>query len=144
MSHKHRILAVAAALACSGGDDGPSQPGDGATDFTVSVVNNQFSPSSLSVPVSSTVTWQWNAGGVEHNVTFQDGPASGNLTSGSFPRTFSAAGTYSYVCTLHAAQGMTGTVTVTATAGGGGGSGGGGGGAYPRARRLLSGIIAQA
>jgi plastocyanin len=133
MTNRTLILAVAAALACSGGDDGPSQPTDGNSDLTVSVTNNLFTPSSLSVPVNSTVTWQWNSGGVAHNVTFQDGTASSNLTSGSFPRTFAAAGTYSYVCTIHAAQGMAGTVTVTSTSGGtgGGGSGGGGGGAYP-------------
>jgi plastocyanin len=131
MSHKHLILAIAAALACSGGDDGPSQPTDGNSDFTVSVGNNLFSPSSLSVPVNGTVTWQWNSGGVAHNVTFQDGATpSGDLTSGSFSRTFAAAGTYSYVCTLHAALGMAGSVTVAGTTGGGG-SGGGGGGAYP-------------
>jgi len=129
MNHKHLFLAVAAALACSG-DDGPSQPGNGPTTFTVSVENNQFNPSSLSIPLNSTVTWQWNSGGVEHNVTFDGGPASGNLTSGSFPRQFSTAGTYSYVCTLHAAQGMTGTVSVAGTTGGGG-NGDGGGDTYP-------------
>jgi plastocyanin len=134
MTNRTLILAVAAVLACSGGDDSPSQPGDGATDFTVSIGNNQFTPPALSVPVNGTVTWQWNAGGVAHNVTFQDGaPGSGDKTSGSFARNFAAAGTYAYVCTLHA--GMAGTVTVAGTTGGGGtgggGSGGGGGGAYP-------------
>ena len=32
-----------------------------------------------------------------HNVTFEDGPASGNLATGTFPRTFSATGDYAYV-----------------------------------------------
>jgi plastocyanin len=135
MKHKHlMLLGCAAAFGC-GGDDGPSQPSDGGSTATVSVINNQFNPSSVSIPVNGTVTWQWNSGGVAHNVTFQDGN-SGDRTSGSYARPFSAAGNYSYVCTIHAAQGMTGTVTVTGTAGGGGGtggggSGGGGGGAYP-------------
>jgi plastocyanin len=129
------IVAVAAmaSLACSG-DDGPSDPGEpGNSSLTVTVANNLFNPASLSVPVNGTVTWQWNSGGVAHNVTFQDGTVSGDRTSGSFPRTFSAAGTYPYVCTLHAAEGMTGTVTVTASTGGGGGDtgGDGGGGDYP-------------
>jgi len=125
------MLAVCAvALACSGGDDGPSQPGNGPTTFTVNVENNRFTPSSLSVPLNSTVTWQWNSAGVEHNVSFQGGPATPNMTSGSFPHTFSTAGTFSYVCTIHAAEGMTGTVTVSGTSGGGGDDGGGGG-AYP-------------
>ena len=120
-------------LACSG-DDGPSEPTNGGTAAaTVQVVNNAFNPSAATVAVNGTVLWQWNAGGVEHNVTFADGPASGNQTSGTFERTFSAAGAYDYVCTIHAAEGMTGTVSVTAGAGGGGDEGGGdgGGGEYP-------------
>jgi plastocyanin len=138
MTNRTLILAVAAALACGGGDDGPSQPSDGGSNTaTVSVINNQFNPSTVSVPVSGTVTWQWDAGGAAHNVNFQDGaPGSGDKTSGTFARNFTAAGTFSYFCTLHA--GMAGTVTVTAATGGtggggtgGGGSGGGGGGAYP-------------
>jgi plastocyanin len=120
-------------LGC-GGYDAPTQPGDtGNSAMTVAVTNNQFSPSTLSVPVNSTVTWQWNSGGVAHNVTFQDGPTSGDLGSGSFPRTFATAGSYAYVCTIHAAEGMTGVVNVTTGTGGGGGGGGGtgGGGGYP-------------
>jgi plastocyanin len=128
------LLAVAAlALGC-GGDDEPTDPGDGATDFTVAVGNNQFDPSAITVPVNSTVTWQWNSGGVEHNVTFSDeGPDSGNRASGSFARPFSTAGNFPYLCTIHGAA-MSGQVTVTAgsTGGGGGGGGsGGGGGGYP-------------
>jgi plastocyanin len=127
------FIAALAAIACSS-DNGPSQPTNGNAN-TVTVGNNVFTPSSLSVPVGSTVTWQWSSGGVVHNVTFEDQVTSDDRSTGSFPRTFSAAGTYPYHCTIHAAQGMTGTITVTAAGtgggGGGGGSGGGGGGAYP-------------
>jgi plastocyanin len=132
MRSMYLLAVVTLALGCSG-DDGPSDPGNGDTDFTVSVVNNQFNPSALSVPVNSTVTWQWNSSGVEHNVTFQDGsPGASSRATGSFPRIFSAAGNFPYLCTLH--PGMSGQVTVTAgsTGGGdGGGGGGGGGGGYP-------------
>ena len=130
------LLAALAALACSG-DDGPSQPADGNDATTVTVGNNVFTPSSLSVPVGSVVTWQWSSNGVVHNVTFEDGVTSDNRSSGSFLRTFTAAGTYPYECTIHVGQGMTGTVTVTATTTGGGGGStggggtGGGGGNYP-------------
>ena len=125
------FTAAAMALACSG-DDGPSQPGDGNGAVTVNVVNNSFDPGAVTVPVNGTVTWQWNSSGVVHNVTFQDdGPDSGDLSSGSFARTFSAAGTVPYVCTIHAAEGMAGTVTVSAGTGGGNGDGGGGGDPYP-------------
>jgi plastocyanin len=130
------LIAVAAAVAvgCSGYDN-PSQPSSNPG-FTVAVVNNQFNPATIDVPVGSTVTWQWNSGGVTHNVTFQDGPTSGDKSSGSFPRTFQAAGNFSYICTIHQAEGMTGVVNVTAASGGtgsggGGSGGGGGGGAYP-------------
>jgi plastocyanin len=134
------LIAVAAALAlgCSGGDNNPTQPSTN-NGSTVAVVNNQFNPATITVPVGGTVTWQWNSGGVTHNVTFQDGTTSGDMSSGSFPRTFQAAGTFPYLCTIHGSLGMTGVVNVTAASGGtgsggggsGAGGGGGGGGAYP-------------
>ncbi|HZA98186.1 MAG TPA: plastocyanin/azurin family copper-binding protein [Gemmatimonadales bacterium] len=125
------LLLACLTLAC-GGDDEPTDPGDGNGDFSVTVANNVFTPSTLSVPVGSTVTWQWASSNVIHNVTFEDGPASANLGTGMFSRTFAATGDYAYVCTIHAAQGMAGTVSVTAsTTGGGGTGGGGGGGGYP-------------
>ena len=134
------LIAVAAlALGCSGGDNNPTQPSNN-NGSTVAVVNNQFNLATITVAVGSTVTWQWNSGGVTHNVTFQDGTTSGNMSSGSFPRTFQAVGTFPYLCTIHGSLGMTGTVTVTAASGdtgsggggsGAGGGGGGGGGAYP-------------
>ena len=132
-------ISCAALLGC-GGDDDPNDPGNGDDAQTVAVTNNLFTPSTLSVPVNSTVTWQWNSGGVAHNVTFADGfPPSADLTSGTFLRSFQTAGTFPYLCTIHG-QAMSGTVSVTAssvgtggTGNGGGGTGGGGtgGGGYP-------------
>jgi plastocyanin len=114
-------------LACSG-DDGPSEPTDGEADASVAVQNNLFNPSAVTVPVNGTVAWQWNSGGVAHNVTFADGSTSGDRTSGSFERTFSTAGAFNYQCTIH--PGMAGRVDV-ASSGGGGGGGDDGGGDYP-------------
>jgi len=126
-----RAIAAGAMLGCSG-DSGPSEPGDtGNTGPTVAVRNNLFDPTPLEVPVNSTVTWAWNSGGVEHNVTFQTGASSGNRTSGSFPRTFPSAGSFTYVCTIHAAEGMAGVVNVTGGSGTGGDDGGDGGGYGP-------------
>lgn len=128
------MVAAAALLACSGGGS-PSEPGDaGDSGPTVAVRNNLFDPAALEVRVNSAVTWAWNSGGVEHNVTFETGLSSGNRTSGSFLRTFQTVGTFAYVCTIHAAQGMSGVVSVTASSGGGGSggdNGDGGGGGYP-------------
>ena len=128
MNLKYLVFAVTAAslLGCSG-DDGPTQPGDGGGS-TISVTNNAFTPATLNVAANTTVTWVWNSSGIEHNVTFQSEPSSVNRGSGSFARPFPAAGSFSYVCTIHA--GMSGVVNVAA-ASGGTGAGGGGGGAYP-------------
>jgi plastocyanin len=111
-----------------GGDDGPSEPTNGGADATVTVQNNLFSPSAVSVPINGTVAWQWNSGGVAHNVTFADGSTSGDRSTGTFERTFTAAGSFGYQCTIH--PGMAGTVNVSA-GGTGGGGGGDDGGGYP-------------
>ena len=132
MSRIHALgLATIALLGC--GSDGPSgtddPPGEEAT---VLVRNNQFSPTPISVAVNETVTFQWNSGGTIHNVTFEGGPASPDQGAGTFARIFPAAGSFPYVCTIHAAEGMAGVVNVTAATGGTGPTGGDdGGGAYP-------------
>ncbi len=83
----------------------------------VTVGNNFFSPAAVTVGVGDTVKWTW-AGGVTHNVTFQDlAPGSGNnSTAGhTFGRAFTAAALYRYRCTNHSSNftsGMFGTVTV--------------------------------
>jgi plastocyanin len=126
--HLLPAMAAAALLGCSGdgGTGAPEDPGNGGP--TVAVTNNLFDPTPVEVSVNGTVTWVWNSGGIAHNVTFQTGTNSGDRSSGSFPRTFPTAGSFAYVCTIHAAEGMSGVVNVTAGTGGTGGSGGGGGG----------------
>jgi plastocyanin len=70
------------------------------------------------------VTWKWDScsdpgayGGystcVSHNVTFDDGSnlSSGSQSSGTYSRTFPAAGTYKYHCSIHGAA-MSGQVVV--------------------------------
>jgi plastocyanin len=88
------------------------QPPSGSA-ATVSTPNETFSPSDVTIPTGGSVTWQFSQ--TRHNVTFQGAsPAGGNIpdqepgTSAS--RTFTVAGTYSYVCTRH--SGMTGRVVV--------------------------------
>jgi plastocyanin len=129
------LLAVAAALVTLGcsGDDNPTQPSGGGNP-TVEVGTPSgglsFNPTSITVPLNGTVTWNWNSGGVAHNVTFPDGSNSGNKSSGSFQKTFPAAGTFNYICSIHGAA-MSGTVTVGASSGQTGGTGTGAGGGYP-------------
>ena len=123
--------------ACGGGGaDSPSEPSNGNTN-SVTVGNNFYSPADVNVGINTTVTWTWADGATEHSVTFNDnGGSSPRQSSGTFQRTFAAAGTYTYFCTVHGAGVMHGSVTVAGTPGGGGsggrgmGGGGGGGGGY--------------
>ncbi|MBY0489224.1 MAG: CHRD domain-containing protein [Gemmatimonadaceae bacterium] len=89
-------------------------PAVGAAAATVQANNsNAFAPSSVTVAEGGTVTWTF--GTVEHNVVFQTAGAPTSIpvtSSASVQRTFASAGTFAYVCSLHA--GMSGTVNVAA------------------------------
>jgi plastocyanin len=81
---------------------------------SVSILDNSFSPASLTVPAGTTVVWT-NRGGSKHTVTAAGTFDSGILSPGaSFSFTFATAGTYGYVCELHG--GMSGSIVVTGTA----------------------------
>jgi plastocyanin len=108
--------AVLIAVACSGGDgSGPSEPPavnppPGAN--AVNIGDNFYDPSAKSVGPGGTITWTWN-GSNPHSVTFDaGGPSSTVKTTGTFARTFAAAGQFTYFCTVHGAAVMSGTVTV--------------------------------
>ena len=108
---------VAAALAACSDYTGPGDPNPGnppSATASVSVQDNQFVRSAVSVLVGGTVTWTWQGGGNQHNVTFAGGgPASATQTAGTFNRTFATAGTFTYNCTVHGPA-MSGTITVVA------------------------------
>jgi len=103
------VLLLAAVAAC-GDSTGPS--GD---PNTVTVADNSFSPSAKTVTVGTTVNWTWT-GSNQHNVTWAAGSPASSTTqsSGAYERTFDAAGTYQYYCSIHGSptSGMRGTVTV--------------------------------
>jgi plastocyanin len=105
------IIALAAALVSCGSKapTAPTSPAPGGgTNHTISIVlgayagGNGFSPTSLSIPVGDTVTWQ-NNDTVDHTATANDGSFdSGAITPhGSFSFRFTKAGTVSYKCTIH-------------------------------------------
>jgi plastocyanin len=121
------ILTVIVAFgACSG--DGPTNPGGGGggggggntpppAQRTVNISGISFSPSTATVAVGGTVTWNGD-GGVAHDITpagshnawaAEDVPAgaTGQVLQVSFP----TAGTFPYVCTIH--SGMTGSIVVS-------------------------------
>ena len=76
-------------------------------------LSQQFTPKQVDILAGGTVTWQFST--LTHNVTFS-GTANGtpqnipDATSTNVTRTFTAAGTFAYQCTIH--PGMTGTVVV--------------------------------
>jgi plastocyanin len=123
----HALLApfILAAAACGGGG-GTTSPNNNpggtpggtpgtqsppVSQNTVAVSDDLFTPANVQVNVGTTVTWNWASDAREHNVTFTDGTTSGNKSGGgSYSRTFAAAGTFNYSCTLHG--GMNGSVLV--------------------------------
>jgi plastocyanin len=116
--------AAAALLACASNASPPTGPGGNNNNpggnqnnsnntLNVQVSGGSFQPPADTVALNSTVTWTFNEG--PHNVTFQDGAASGDQASGTYQRTFSGAGTYRYRCTIHSSDftaGMVGTIVV--------------------------------
>ncbi len=96
---------------------------------TVSVVNNRFEPSAVTINQNDQVTWTWSASdGATPHTTTSDTPGlwdSGIKTQPfEFTMNFPTAGSFPYHCTIHAALGMVGSVTVQSSGGGGGGGGG--------------------
>src|SRR5205085_9081869 len=97
-------LAVALVGACGGGKSAStSAPTTTAAppsaSATVLAKNLAFSPKTVSVKVGGKVTWQFEDTQA-HNVK-GDGLDSPTMTSGSWVFTFTKAGTYHYICTIH-------------------------------------------
>jgi plastocyanin len=113
-------------ISCGGSDvitTGPPPPPPTCTPANTFCMGVQtFIPTTLTVPVNTTVAWT-NDSGSPHNVTWDTpagrnaaglGDGTGNITDfsqGSHTRKFTTAGTFTFTCTIHA--GMTGTLTVT-------------------------------
>jgi plastocyanin len=78
----------------------------------VTIDNFAFAPATLTVKVGSTVTWT-NKDEEPHTVAASDGSfhSPGMGTGATFTHTFSTAGTFDYVCSIHPM--MHGTVVVT-------------------------------
>jgi plastocyanin len=106
-------ISALAASACGASYSAPSPtPTTGTgTIITVPAGTTSFSPTTLNVDAGTTVVWQ-NRDSSAHTTTSDTaGLWNATLAPGQeFSRTFSAAGSFSYKCTIHA--GMTGTVVV--------------------------------
>jgi len=124
------LAACGGATSPSGGSYTPPPPGGGGgggsgggLSASVTISDNAYSPSGVTVKAGGTVTWT-NTDAVTHSVTsdassFSGGDLGGTTTDpyggmssgGSLQTTFGSAGTYAYHCNYHAT--MHGTVTVT-------------------------------
>jgi plastocyanin len=101
-------VVLGAVVACGGGTT--VKDASPVISATVVMKNNQFQAPHIQVPVRTTVTWT-NSDQVPHNVKFDDGPKSSNLSFGAtLQRVFNDPGTFDYECTIH--SGMVGRVTV--------------------------------
>ena len=90
----------------------PSSAGGGGGAGAVTIIDNAFQPTTLSVKVGDTVTWT-DTGSNPHTVTFdQGGQTSDTLSTGkTYSQKFDTAGSFTYHCKIHSS--MTATVTVT-------------------------------
>jgi plastocyanin len=123
--HRSRPTALAGLLAaiilmlaaCGGGAASSAAEGNdggGDTDETVSLSGGSFSPSSLTIPVGTTVTFTDSAGhtvtegsngqAVDDPIVDEQGGADPIVVS------FDQAGTYQITCKVHSAMNMTITV----------------------------------
>ena len=130
-SNAFRAVIAAAILGCGGDESGDiTDPGNRPAN-SVSIVaqaetkgESAFSPSPLTVPLNAVVRWYnddrvaaggayGGSNGTSHTINADDlSFSSGNLTPGrTFERTFAAAGTYDYHCSIHPT--MKGRVIVT-------------------------------
>ncbi len=128
MLRKHSVAAVAAAVLLAGCSASRPATGSGTgtpmTSMSVTAPSapmsgNQvnidgfaFAPANLTVPVGTTVTWT-NRDEEPHTVAASDGSfhSPGMGTGATFTHTFTDAGTFDYVCSIHPM--MRGTVVVT-------------------------------
>jgi plastocyanin len=101
-----------------------------AAPASIDVVNDAFTPSSVSVNAGESVTWNFKE--KNHNVKGEGGISGNNsFGTGTYTKTFDAPGSFSFYCEAH--PNMKGTVTVAAAAAPQGGAPAGGPGGSPAA-----------
>ena len=95
------ILAAVAALTA-----GIAASAFAASTHTISIRDNSYSKSSITIPRKDTITWKWRGTGNPHNVTtrssspvtFASATRSGSV---SFSHKFNKTGTYKIFCSIH-------------------------------------------
>jgi len=91
-----------------------------AADHRVRAAGISFTPSTVNAVVGDTISWGWGNG--MHTTTSVNIPAGAmpwnaplDSTHTRFRVRLRVAGTYTYQCNFHVAQGMVGTIVVSAT-----------------------------
>ena len=104
------ILLISFVLVFIGGCEKSSNPvadDDSSTTNAVTIANNAFSPSTLTISIGETVTWTLTNG--THTVVSDDfTPVAGSLST--YSHQFDTAGEFAYKCGIHSS--MTGTIIV--------------------------------
>ena len=96
------------------------ETGQDSVTITVGAQGNNgnfgFGPAAVVVDAGTTVTWEWNGKGGQHNVVAEDGGSfESDLVAESghtFEHTFESSGAVTYYCQPHKALGMKGAVVV--------------------------------
>ena len=84
-----------------------------AVKAAIGIVDFKFTPAALAIKVGTTVMWT-NNDAIAHTVNFMTGGINSSVLNQNdrFTHTFTAPGTYDYICSIHPF--MHGSVTVTA------------------------------
>lgn len=116
LTHRAARLALATVIG-SGAVVFLPVPAAHAAGHQVLMSDYKFGPRTLTIPVGDSVTWV-NQDTAPHDVKTTSGPASVHSPmldkGGTWSHTFTKAGSYGYVCTVH--PGMTGGIVVKAAA----------------------------
>jgi plastocyanin len=70
----------------------------------VTVKDNFFSTSKVTVHKGDKVTWRWSGTSNPHNITSKGHFHSSTKTSGTYSKRFTKKGTFSVICTIHPSQ----------------------------------------
>ena len=105
------VTGASAAAAQSKSVNPPETTATSAAGPQIAIENFEFNPSTLTVPVGTTVTWI-SHDDEPHTVTSSENifASAGLDADETFSHTFSTPGTYTYYCKLH--PHMTGTIIV--------------------------------
>ena len=105
------VVALTMALLPARSSDGAAA-GGAPPAVIVTMSENRFVPGAMRVRAGTTVVWR-NTSDLVHTVTASGFDFGNIVPGGSYRRTFTTPGTYSYRCIPHEQAGMVGTVVVS-------------------------------